>query len=214
MLLDTRTQNNQPEAFNPQVQNQVLEAKASIGAKVGFALLCIITIGLFAIYLVTKRNDFNRKQMKINEAASGIEIQLAQRKDTLVKLIDATKSSMKYEQDLLTSVTALRSTSINKDNVVDVSNKIEQSFGRLVATFERYPDLKSTSAIQELMSSADYQEREIAATRRLYNSLATSFNEEIFTWPACVPATQLKLHTFALFAASEAQKQDVSLKLN
>jgi hypothetical protein len=34
-------------------------------------------------------------QMDINEAASGIEVKLMMRKDTLVKLVDATKSSVK-----------------------------------------------------------------------------------------------------------------------
>lgn len=214
MLIDTREASVTPEGFNPTVQNQVISAKRSVGGLIIFIILCILTIGLLCIYLPVKRNYFNRKQMQINQAASGIEVQLAQRRDTLVKLVDATKSSLKFEQDLLKDVVSLRSMAINADNAVDASNKIEKSFGRLIATFERYPEIKSIDVVKNLMSSADYQEREIAAARRLYNSEATSFNEEIFTWPACIPATSMKLHTFALFAATEVQKQDVSLKLN
>lgn len=214
MLIDTREKSVTPEGFNPTVQNQVIPAKRSIGGLIIFIVLCVITIGLLCIYLPVKRNYFNRKQMKINEAASSIEVQLAQRRDTLVKLVDATKSSLKFEQDLLKDVVSLRGMAINSGNAVDASNKIEKSFGRLLAVFEKYPDIKSIDVVKNLMSSADYQEREIAAARRLYNSEATAFNQEIFTWPACIPATSMKLHTFALFAATEAQKQDVSLKLN
>lgn len=215
MLLDTRQENVGPEGFNPNVQNQVINAKRSVGAMIGFIMLSIITIGLFAlIYLPVKKNKFNKQQMKINQAASTIDVQLAQRRDTLVKLVDATKSSMKFEQSLLTDVVKMRSMAITPENAVEANDKIERGFGRLLAVFEKYPEIKSTQAIQNLMSSADYQEREIAATRRMYNAEATQFNEEIFTWPACVPAVSLKLHTFPLFAASEAQKQDVSLKLN
>lgn len=214
MLIDTREKSVNPEGFNPTVQNQVIPAKRSTGGLVAFIIFCILTIGLLAIYLVVKKNYFNRKQMQINQAASGIEVQLAQRRDTLVKLVDATKSSMKFEQDLLKDVVNLRGMNINKSNAVEANDKIERSFGRLLAVFERYPEVKSIQTVQNLMSNADYQEREIAAARRLYNSQVTAFNQEIFTWPACIPATSLKLTTFALFAATETQKQDVSLNLN
>lgn len=214
MLIDTRTKSVNPEGFNPTVQNQVIPAKRTTGGLILFVIFCILTIGLLAIYLPVKKNYFNRKQMQINQAASGIEVQLAQRRDTLVKLVDATKSSMKFEQDLLKDVVSLRSMAINKSNAVEANDKIERGFGRLLATFERYPEVKSIQTVQNLMSNADYQEREIAAARRLYNSEVTAFNQEIFTWPACIPATSLKLTTFALFAATETQKADVSLKLN
>ncbi|XQP55775.1 MAG: LemA family protein [Mycoplasmoidaceae bacterium] len=214
MLFDTRDKSVTPNGFNPNVQNQVIPAKRSTGGMVIFVIFCILTIGLLAIYLPVKKNYFNRKQVQINQAASGIEIQLAQRRDTLVKLVDATKSSMKYEKDLLTDVVKLRSMNIDKSNAIEANEKIESGFGRLLATFERYPDIKATQSIENLMANADYQEREISAARRLYNSQVTAFNQEIFTWPACIPAVSLKLTTFALFAATETQKQDVSLNLN
>jgi LemA protein len=53
------------------------------------------------------------------------------------------------------------------------------ALSRLMATFENYPNLKTTDTIRDLMSSADYIEREIAASRRLYNSTALQFNQEI-----------------------------------
>lgn len=215
MLIDTREQNVGPEGFSPNVQNQIIKAKSSVAGLIAFILVSILTIGIMpAIYLPVKRNKFNRQQMQINQAASTIDVQLAQRRDTLVKLVDATKSSLKFEQDLLTDVVKMRSMAITKDNAVEANEQIEKGFGRLLATFERYPEIKSIDLVRNLMSSADYQEREIAATRRMYNTQATEFNQEIFTWPACIPAKSLQLHTFPLFAASESQKQDVSLKLN
>ncbi|MBQ0045471.1 MAG: LemA family protein [Mycoplasma sp.] len=215
MLIDTREKNVGPEGFNPNVQNQAIPAKSSVAGLIAFILVSILTIGLLpAIYLPVKRNQYNRQQMQINQAASTIDVQLAQRRDTLVKLVDATKSSLKFEKELLSDVVKMRSMAITKENAAEASDKIERGFGRLLATFEKYPEIKSIQLVKDLMSSADYQEREIAATRRMYNSQVTQFNQEIFTWPACIPAKSLKLHTFPLFAASEAQKQDVSLKLN
>jgi hypothetical protein len=56
-------------------------------------------------------------------------------------------------------------------------------------------------------------EGEIAAARRLYNSQSLQFNQKIQTWWDSVIANKMQLHSFALFAASEADKQDVSLNL-
>ncbi|MCQ3914316.1 MAG: LemA family protein [Mycoplasmoidaceae bacterium] len=181
MLIDTRTQSVNPQGFNPNVQNQVIPAKRSTGGLILFVIFCILTVGLLAIYLPVKKNYFNRKQMQINQAASGIEVQLAQRRDTLVKLVDATKSSMKFEQSLLKDVVSLRSMAIDKSNAVEANEKIERGFGRLLVVFEKYPEVRSIQTVQNLMSNADYQEREIAAARRLYNSEVTAFNQEIFT---------------------------------
>ena len=214
MLIDTREKSvESKEGFNPNVQNQIIEAKYSKGDMFGFVLICFLTLGLFAIYLITKKNYFNRKQMSINEKASGIQVQLAQRRDTLVKLVDATKSSMNFEKSLLTDVTKLRSQKITPENITEVDSQLSSSFGRLLATFEQYPKLSSTETVRELMSSAEYLEQELAASRRLYNSVVLSFNQELFVFPARVPAGQLKLHSVALFVASEEQQKDVSLNI-
>ncbi|MDE6476595.1 MAG: LemA family protein [Mycoplasmoidaceae bacterium] len=214
MLVDTREQSSDGiSGFNPNVQNGVINAKATSGDKFGFVLLCIITLGIFAIFLITKKNYFNRTQIKINERASGIQVQLAQRRDTLIKLVDATKSSMDFEKGLLTDITKLRSQKITPENLTEVNNKIEDSFGRLLATFEQYPKLSSTETIKQLMNSAEYLEEELAASRRLYNAVVSEFNQELFQFPGRIPAASLKLHTLPMFNASSEQQKDVSLKM-
>lgn len=215
MLLDTRNQSTTGEkGFNPNVQNQVMSPSATGGQKAGYIICSILTLGIMPLVMITRKNWFNRMQNKANQATSGIEVQLAQRRDTLVKLVDATKSSMKFEKDLLKEVTQLRNVNIKPSNAVEASNRIESAFGRLLATFEQYPKVQSTKTIQSLMESADYQEREIAAARRLYNSVANEFNEQLFVWPSVCVATKMHLHSLPLFEASATQKQDVNLKLN
>lgn len=41
------------------------------------------------------------KQTEINQAASGIDVNLVKRKDTLLKLLEQTKAYMKFEKVLL-----------------------------------------------------------------------------------------------------------------
>jgi LemA protein len=80
-----------------------------------------------------------------------------------------------------------------------------------MATLENYPNLQSTAAINKLMETADYIEREIAASRRLYNSNVTLFNKAIFVFPKSIMASALKYSMMPLIEASEEQKKDVNL---
>jgi LemA protein len=180
MILDTRVKDN--EGFAPTVQNKEQQSMASPTAKFMFYVLCLVTLGLFFIYKITKKNWFNRKQISINTAASNIDVQLIKRKDTLVKLVDATKSSVKFEKSLLTDVTRLRGINgtKNSNEISDLDAKVSGAFGRLIATMENYPKLQSTETIQSLMQTADYCEREIAANRRVYNAEVNEFNQTLF----------------------------------
>lgn len=215
MLIDTRNEEvEKGTGFNPNVQNQVINATATSGQKALFVFICIITLGLFCIYNVTKKNWFNRKQMDINEKSSGIQVQLEQRAATLIKLVENTKQSMKFEKDLLTDVTKLRSQQINAENVTKADQQISSAYSRVLATFEQYPKLSSTETIRKLMSTEEYQEQELAAARRLYNQVVNEFNSALFQFPGCIPATKLHLHSFALFVASSEHQKDVNVSLD
>ncbi len=151
------------------------------------------------------------KQSEVNELASGIDVQIKKRRDTLVKLLDATKGYMKHEKSVLSDVTKLRKMTINSENRSEVNTRTESALGRLLMVSENYPDLKANESIKELMDQASYLEREIGASRRLYNSSVRQFNQQLFAWPSSVPATELGLATLPYFRASNEDKKDVKL---
>jgi LemA protein len=126
---------------------------------------------------------FRHLQQKTNEAASNIDVQLKKRRDTLIKMVDATQSAFNYERNLLMDVTHLRTANNFRPNKIEGaanSAKLDQIYSKMLATFENYPKLESIAAVRDMMQVADYTEREIAASRRLYNAAATTFNEEIY----------------------------------
>ncbi|MDR3330471.1 MAG: LemA family protein [Mycoplasmataceae bacterium] len=221
MLLDTKEKDEtNKEGFDPNVVNRERNAEVTSGSKGGFWFLFVISWIIIIpgicvlVWKIKKANWFRTTQEKINEAASGIDIQLKKRRDTLIKLVDATQTSIKFEKGLLTDITSLRN--VNHFNPSDAKtvSKLDSTSRGILATFENYPNLKTTDTIRDLMQSADYIEREIAASRRLYNATALNFNQEIQAWPSNVIATSQKLHSFSLFAASEEDKKDVSLKMD
>ncbi|NQZ66149.1 MAG: LemA family protein [Mycoplasmatales bacterium] len=199
--------NKENKSFNPNVDNTKRNAEASIFGKTIWYLLFLLIIPI--IIHVVKRNSLLKSQMKINETASGIDVQLKKRRDTLVKLVDATKSYIKYERSTLTDLTKLRKATFEggKD-----SGKLEALSAKILAVAENYPNLKADSLAKETMEEAAYLEREIGAARRLYNSEVTMFNSNLFIWPTNVVASSMRLSTLPLFRANEKDKEDVKLE--
>lgn len=203
--------NQEAQAFNPNVDNAQLAPQPNGAGKVITFISFIFIIPIF-LY-IGSRNRLVRLQMKINESSSGIDVQLKKRRDTLTKLIDATKGSMKFEKEVLTGVTQMRtaSTSGNVSTVAKTDADLAKLSGRIMATFEAYPQVKSTENVAKLIDAAEVIEQEIAATRRLYNTYVTEFNSRIFTWPGSVVASSMQLAKLPLFVASEEDKRDVEV---
>ena len=209
MLYNDENVNHDPEGHNPTTDNSKIIPKKE--SKWLIIFFFIITLGLFGIYYITQRNALNQLQIKVNECASSIDVQLAKRKDTLVKLLDATKSMCNYEKTLLEDVTKLRSSMVNNQSREEVDGLSNSVFSRIFAVSENYPEIKASEAFQKLMNSADYLEREIAASRRTYNSAVANFNQHLVYWPSSFIAAKHNMHSIKMFAASTSQKEDVNL---
>lgn len=194
------------KAFQPTVDNTVRNSNASGFGKFMWYLTFILIIPMFVH--VALRNKLLKSQMRINETSGTIDIQLKQRRDTLIKLVDATKSYVKYEKGLLTDITKLRKSTFKASD----DAKVNKLSGKILAVAEGYPKLQADNLAKELMEQAAYLERELAAARRLYNREVTWFNENIYVWPYNVISSSMKLNTFELFKASAEDKKDVDLK--
>ncbi len=189
-----------------EVNNENRLPKSSGMGKLIWYLSFLLVIPL--ILHVLWRNSLIRKEFSINEMASGIEVQLKKRRDTLIKLVDATKSYVKYEKSTLNELTKLRKSTFSSS---EEASNLNKTAAAIMAVAENYPNLKTNELVKETMEQASYLEREIGAARRLYNSQVTSFNRDLFTWPSNVIASSMNVSTHILFETDEESKKDVSL---
>ncbi len=58
---------------------------------VGFIVVIVIVV-LLLIWFISLSNRLNRAQVKIDEAASGIDVALLKRHDVLTKMLDVVKA--------------------------------------------------------------------------------------------------------------------------
>jgi len=211
-MLYTGQEQADSKGHETSVNNNLGTVTATKGEKILFYIICFLTLGIFFITKVTKSNTLNRMQIKINDSASGIDIQLQKRFDTLNKLVQAVSSQVKFDKETLENIAAYRSGIANTNG--DMNSKVaslDKIQSGLNMAFEAYPTLGADASVGKLMNESTMIEKEIAASRRLYNSDVTAFNSIIYTFPTNVIIIKKGYQSIPLFAAAAVSKVDVKL---
>lgn len=198
------------------VDQTVQKVEVSTGAKIGYMIYPALLPQLLVfapIAWIKGKNNLIAMQRRINdELAAGIDVQLANRRDTLTKLFDQVKGSMKFEKETMTQIAELRSGKITPENRAQIDSMTENISRQINFQMEAYPDLKSTAAIKDLMRASYDIEQDLAASRRTYNSAVSDFNTKINSYPTSVIAASMGLSTLIPFAATVEQRQDVKME--
>ena len=130
-----------------------------------------------------------------------VQSQYQRRSDLSPNLVATVKGYAKQEQDTLTKVTEARAAAtqvkISADDVRDpdkiakfeaAQSQLSQGLGRLLATTEAYPDLKSNENFLALQSQLEGTENRITVARKDYNEAVRAYNVTIRTFPAVIAA--------------------------
>lgn len=156
---------------------------------VASVLVVLIMFGGCTYYNI--HNNIVGLNENVEEAWSNVETQYQRRYDLIPNLVKTVKGSAEFEQETLTGVIEARSnaTSINLD-VNDLTPENIQKFeaaqqnlnsalSKLLVTVERYPDLKTTKAFQDLMIQLEGTENRITKARQDFNETVKRYNASI-----------------------------------
>ena len=172
--------------------------------------LIVILVAVLAIvvWCIRTVNDFKRKEIRVQEGLSGVEVALTKRCDMLTKMLDAAKGYMKHENELFEKVIELRrGMSISEMN--DAQQQIDSLSGKFFAVAENYPELRSSDVFVELQRGIRDAEEHLQAARRLYNTSVSSYNTAIAMFPAKLLAGSRQPQEF--FAADAGKREDVKM---
>ena len=107
-------------------------------------VLILVILALAALWCIKTSNDFKRKEIRVEEGLSGVEVALTKRCDMLSKMMDTAKGYMAHESELFTRVIQLRrGMSIAELN--DAQQQMDSLSGRFFAVAEGYPELRSSA---------------------------------------------------------------------
>ncbi|GGO91921.1 LemA family protein [Stakelama pacifica] len=130
-----------------------------------------------------------------------VQADYQRRANLIPNLVSTVKASAQSEGKILSDVinARARATQVNvsADDLTDagkmqqysrVQGNLNGSLSRLLATVERYPELKSQDNFQTLMSQLEGSENRIAIAIRDYNEAVEKYNVTIRTFPDAIGA--------------------------
>jgi LemA protein len=163
-----------------------------------------LVIAVVAFVVATTYNDVVALARRIDKAWANIAVVLQQRHDQLPLLVDAVRGVMSFERDVLTEVTAARAAYAPTAPIPDqaaTSEATTRAVRTLLATVERYPELKSTGNVLALQEEIERLESMIADRRELYNDQVYRYDARIGQIPANLLASFFGWRPRAFFIA-------------
>ena len=184
---------------------------------VGVLVLIALMIGGLYNGLVGQRES-------VTKAFSDVKVQYQRRADLIPNLVNTVKGSSEFEQSTLTQVTEARtkatSINVNAENpeqvqeYINAQNQVSSSLGRLIATVESYPDIKSTAAYRDLLTQLEGTENRIAVARSDFNKAAQPYNARVQTFPTNVFAGMFGFAKFPYFEADAGSEKAPTVDFN
>ena len=150
----------------------------------------VLIVGLIYILI---RNSMVASRNRVDEAWSGIDVQLKRRHDLVPNLVETVKGYATHEQAVFTKTTEARAEAMKAGTVEATQQaeaKLSGALADLRAVAENYPDLRATENFQQLQRDLNEIEDEIQAARRIYNSNVQAYNTKIQIFPNSIVANQ------------------------
>lgn len=177
-----------------------------------FIGIVAVLIVAAVICFIVSMNNLKTAEVKVEEALSGIDVALTKRYDTLKKMADTVKSYVKYEEEALFKIVEMRS-GMNMADRKEAAESMNETTGRINFLAEEYPELKASENFLQFQAAIADVEEHLQASRRLYNSNVSRFNQLCVTFPSSIVANMLKMEQRDFFEANEIKREDFKVEL-
>jgi len=146
-------------------------------------------------------NSVPTAEEKVTAEFGDLQADYQRRADLIPNLVETVKGYAAQERTVLTQVTEARakatSIQLNAADLEDPAKvqayanaqaQLGGSIGRLLASFEAYPDLKSNQNFLALQDQLEGTENRINTSRQDYNEAVRQYNTTIRTFPDAIGA--------------------------
>ncbi len=178
-------------------------------------LVALIVIGVLAY--ISIRNGIIGSRNRVDEAWSGIDVQLKRRHDLVPNLVETVKGYATHEREVFERTTKARAEAMSArgvDQTAQAEGQLSGALADLRAVAENYPQLRATENFQQLSRSLSELEDEIQASRRIYNSNVQSYNTKIQVFPNSVIANQGGFTPREFFEIEASEREPVAVSFD
>jgi LemA protein len=159
-------------------------------------------LAVLALWIVIAYNALVKSRNKVDEAWSGIDVQLKRRHDLVPNLVETVKGYATHERETLEGVTAARAAAVEAREpgaVERAEAKLTTALGAINALAEAYPQLRAAENFQRLQAELAGVEDEIQAARRIFNSNVEGYNTRTQQFPTLLIAGPLSFQPREFF---------------
>jgi LemA protein len=156
----------------------------------------ISVAAIVVILLLWGCNGYNKLvkgDQNVKKVWGNVETNYQRRTDLYNSVVKAVQASANFEKSTLQAVVEARAKATSITVNIDDPKSLEQfqqaqanlqgSFSRLIASFEAYPDLKTTKAFQDFQTQIEGTENRINVARQDYNKAVESYNLTVKRFP-------------------------------
>jgi LemA protein len=175
------------------------------------ALIVIGVLLLIGLIFVLIRNSMIGSRNRVDEAWSGIDVQLKRRHDLVPNLVETVKGYAQHERETFEKVTQARAAAMQASGPAQsgpAEAALTQALGGLRVVAEQYPDLRATENFQQLSRNLSELEDEIQASRRIYNSNVQAYNTKIQIFPNSIVAGMGEFQRREFFEITDATERE------
>ena len=184
-MLDELNPEIREEGLDTNVIAKKIPAKVGVGSTIFEILLWILGIIPGIVFLFKKikaKNYFQQLEQKIQANASQIDNYLQQRVMVLQNCAKLLDKAIDLDKTTFENIAKYRS-GANDETRNQLQGELDTLSRNVNIAFENYPDLKAHREIEDAMKQNMYLQREITASRELYNDTINAWNKAIFSWP-------------------------------
>jgi LemA protein len=172
----------------------------------------LVIIVLAALWAIGSYNGLVRLRALLNEAWSGIDVQLKRRYDLIPNLVATVQGYSFHEKSILEEIARMRAASLGATGIQEkalAENGLMQTLRTLFAVAENYPQLKANENFLTLQKELSVVEQEVQLARRYYNGTARNYNITIATFPSSIIASTFHFDKAPYFEIATSEERDV-----
>jgi LemA protein len=176
--------------------------------------ILLAVLGIIAVIVIAVISLYNRLQQQnvlVDEAWSGIDVQLKKRFDLIPNLVETVKGYAKHEEGIFTKVAELRSGMMKTESPEELGRmegELRSTLKTLFAVAENYPELKADQNFMKLQDSLQQIEDELEGARRYYNGTVRDLNRMIVVFPNNVIAGMFNITKREFFEIADAAERE------
>ena len=182
------------------------------------AAIAVLVIGAIVVFVIgfvwLLYNGLVRSKMQVEEAWSGVDVQLKRRASLVPNLVETVKGYAQHEREVFENVTKARaalSSAGDAKSAAQADNMLTGALKTLFAVAEAYPELKAQQSFQSLQNELSDIEEKIAYARQFYNRNVMSYNIKIAVFPNVLLAGVFGFEEADFFAATDEERADIKV---